>query len=44
MCRSDVQLVDGYLRKYVDIPTPITLGHEITGVVHKIGEVVPKSA
>src|SRR5499433_817093 len=23
MCRSDVQLIDGYFRKYVDIPTPI---------------------
>ena len=22
MCRSDVQLVDGYFRKYADIPTP----------------------
>jgi len=44
MCRSDVQLVDGYFRKYADIPTPITLGHEITGVVHKIGGIVPKSA
>jgi propanol-preferring alcohol dehydrogenase len=44
MCRSDVQLVDGYFRKYADIPTPITLGHEITGVVHKIGSVVPKSS
>src|SRR5262245_34132520 len=44
MCRSDVQLVDGYFRKYADIPTPITPGHEITGVVHKIGEGVHKSA
>ncbi len=44
MCRSDVQLTDGYFRKYADIPTPITLGHEITGVVHKIGSVVPKAA
>lgn len=44
MCRSDVQLMDGYFRKYADIPTPITLGHEITGVVHKIGSVVPKAA
>ncbi len=26
MRRSDVQLVDGYFRKYADIPTPITLG------------------
>jgi len=42
MCRSDVQLIDGYFRKYADIPTPITLGHEITGVVSKIGSVVPK--
>jgi propanol-preferring alcohol dehydrogenase len=44
MCRSDVQLVDGYFRKYADIPTPITLGHEITGVVHKIGGIVPRSS
>ncbi len=29
MCRSDVQLMDGYFRKYADIATPITLGHEI---------------
>src|SRR5262245_8401330 len=44
MCRSDVQLVDGYFRKYADIPTPITPGHEIAGVVHKFGTLVPKSA
>src|SRR5262249_29569046 len=44
MCRSDVQLVDGYFRKYADIPTPITLGHEITGIAYKIGGVVNKVA
>ena len=44
MCRSDLQLVDGYFRKYADIPTPITLGHEIAGVVHKIGGLVAKAA
>ena len=44
MCRSDVQLIDGYFRKYADIPTPITLGHEITGVVSRIGGIVPKAA
>src|SRR5262245_4460630 len=44
MCRSDVQLIDGYFRKYADIPPPITVGHEITGVVHTIGQVVPKAA
>src|SRR5215475_12808879 len=44
MCRSDVQHVDGYFRPYADIPTPITPGHEITGVVDKIGGDVHKSA
>src|SRR5262245_3910033 len=44
MCRSDVQLIDGYFRTYADIPTPITLGHEITGVVSKIGSIVPKAS
>ncbi|MGD9721218.1 MAG: NAD(P)-dependent alcohol dehydrogenase [Pirellulales bacterium] len=44
MCRSDVQLVDGYFRKYNDIPTPIIPGHEITGVVYKRGALVPQSA
>jgi len=44
MCRTDVQLVDGYFRKYVEPPFPITLGHEIAGVVHKIGSLVPKSS
>lgn len=43
MCRSDVQLVDGYFRKYADIPTPITMGHEITGIVSRIGSLVPKT-
>src|SRR3974377_1069519 len=42
MCRSDVQLVDGYFCPYADIKPPITLGHEIPGVVHKIGAIVPK--
>lgn len=42
MCRSDVQLIDGYFRPYADIPPPITLGHEITGVIHKMGSVVAK--
>src|SRR6186713_3230081 len=44
MCRSDAQLVDGYFRKYADIPPPITVGHEITGVVYRIGGDVPKVA
>src|SRR5262245_13007785 len=44
MCRSDVQLVDGYFRRYNDIPTPIMPGHEITGLVHKLGGLVPRSS
>lgn len=44
MCRSDVQLVDGYFRKYKDIPTPIIPGHEITGVVYGLGGLVSRSA
>lgn len=43
MCRSDVQLLDGYFRKYNDIPTPIIPGHEITGIVHKRGGLVSKA-
>jgi propanol-preferring alcohol dehydrogenase len=44
MCRSDVQLVDGYFRPYADIKPPIRLGQEITGVVSKIGGIVPKTS
>lgn len=42
MCRTDVQLVDGYFRPYAEIPLPATLGHEIAGEVHAIGSMVPK--
>lgn len=44
MCRSDVQLLDGYFRPYNDIPTPIIPGHEITGIVHQLGGLVSGSA
>ncbi len=44
MCRTDMQLVDGYFQKYAHIALPATLGHEIAGVVHKIGRAVPRSA
>ncbi|MDL2407744.1 NAD(P)-dependent alcohol dehydrogenase [Rhizobium calliandrae] len=44
MCRSDVQLVDGYFYKYANIPRPMTVGHEIAGVVSKIGSLVPKAS
>ncbi|WED42682.1 NAD(P)-dependent alcohol dehydrogenase [Legionella cardiaca] len=44
MCRTDVQLLDGYFRKYANLPLPLTPGHEIAGVVHKVGNLVSKSA
>lgn len=44
MCRTDMQLVDGYFQKYAHIALPATLGHEIAGTAHKIGSGVPKSA
>jgi alcohol dehydrogenase, propanol-preferring len=37
VCRTDAELIDGYFLKYFEIPTPITPGHEITGVVSAIG-------
>jgi len=44
MCRSDVQLIDGYFRPYADLQPPLTLGHEIAGVVARTGTLVPKGA
>jgi len=44
MCRSDVLLIDGFFRPYADVPPPITLGHEITGVVSQIGSTVPNAS
>lgn len=44
MCRTDMQLVDGYFQKYAHIALPATLGHEIAGTIDKIGSSVPKSA
>ena len=44
MCRTDLQLVDGYFRKYKEIPLPLTPGHEIAGQVHKIGNMAAKQS
>jgi alcohol dehydrogenase, propanol-preferring len=44
MCRSDVLLVDSFFQNYGNIQPPVTPGHEITGVIDKIGGAVPKSA
>ena len=44
MCRSDVQLVDGYFEVALKVSFPITPGHEIAGLVAAVGERVPESA
>jgi propanol-preferring alcohol dehydrogenase len=42
MCRTDVQLVDGYFRKYSSLPLPITPGHEIAGEISRINAALSK--
>jgi len=41
MCRSDVQLIDGYFAEALKINFPITPGHEIAGRVAALGDRVP---
>lgn len=41
MCRSDVQLIDGYFSQGKPMTLPIIPGHEIAGLVDVIGERVP---
>jgi len=43
MCRSDVQLIDGYFQEALK-PNPITPGHEIAGLVEALGDRVPETA
>jgi alcohol dehydrogenase, propanol-preferring len=44
ICRSDVQLVDGYFEAALKSTFPLTPGHEIAGLVSAIGDRVPASA
>jgi propanol-preferring alcohol dehydrogenase len=41
VCRTDVQLIDGYFRPYSSMKLPITPGHETAGWVEEIGDTVP---
>ncbi|HYO84136.1 MAG TPA: NAD(P)-dependent alcohol dehydrogenase [Bryobacteraceae bacterium] len=41
MCRTDLQMVDGYFREYLDLPFPAIPGHEIAGSVEEMGADVP---
>ncbi|WP_232491725.1 NAD(P)-dependent alcohol dehydrogenase [Novosphingobium kaempferiae] len=44
MCQSDILLVDGFFQTYADIPPPVIPGHEITGTIEKMGNLIPKVA
>jgi alcohol dehydrogenase, propanol-preferring len=44
MCRSDVQLIDGYFQDALKPKFPITPGHEIAGLVEALGDHVPETA
>jgi alcohol dehydrogenase, propanol-preferring len=44
MCRSDVQLIDGYFAAALNSTFPLTPGHEIAGLVSAVGDRVPASA
>jgi alcohol dehydrogenase, propanol-preferring len=42
MCRTDLQLTDGYFQEYVPLKLPRIPGHEIAGWVEEIGGSVPE--
>jgi alcohol dehydrogenase, propanol-preferring len=44
MCRSDVQLIDGYFQEAIKPKFPITPGHEIAGLMEALGDRVPETA
>src|SRR5215470_12172960 len=44
MCRSDVQLIDGYFSEGLKMNFPITPGYEIAGLVAEIGDRAPQTA
>lgn len=43
VCLSDLHLIDGTLRPPSILNNPITLGHEVAGVVHALGSAIPPS-
>jgi propanol-preferring alcohol dehydrogenase len=43
ICRTDLQMIDGYFRGYLDLQLPCTLGHEIAGWVEEFGDSVPEN-
>ena len=44
MCRTDVQLLEGYFKDHLALAFPAIPGHEIAGSVEQIGNRVPQTA
>lgn len=44
MCRTDVQLLDGYFQDHLPLGFPAIPGHENAGFIERIGDKVPESA
>ena len=42
VCRTDLQMIDGYFREYIPLKLPATPGHETAGWVEEIGSTVPE--
>jgi alcohol dehydrogenase, propanol-preferring len=42
ICRTDLQIIDGYFKQYLPLKLPAILGHEIAGWVEEIGSSVPE--
>ncbi|MGE5634668.1 MAG: alcohol dehydrogenase catalytic domain-containing protein [Deltaproteobacteria bacterium] len=42
ICRTDLQIIDGYFKEYLPLKLPATLEHEIAGWVEEVGSSVPK--
>jgi propanol-preferring alcohol dehydrogenase len=43
ICRTDLQMIDGYFSEYLPLELPCTLGHEIAGWVEEVGDSVPEN-
>jgi propanol-preferring alcohol dehydrogenase len=43
ICRTDIQMIDGYFREYLNLELPCTPGHEIAGWVEDTGNLVPEN-
>ena len=42
ICRTDLQIIDGYFKEYRPLKLPAILGHEIAGWIEEIGSSVPE--